>query len=278
MDAITKVPAPVNEPPRPYTAGSTERAALEPALKEIWETRTEITNWIDGEPVAGGGDLVEVVAPFEKSHVLGTFRAATADDVEKAIAAAKKAAPAWAALSIDDRAAILLKAADLLTGSWRAVTNAVTMLGQAKTIYQSEIDAVCELADFWRFNAHFARQIYAEQPAANSPGIWNRLDHRPLEGFVYAITPFNFTSIAANLATAPALMGNTVIWKPSPTQALSAEYTMRLLTAAGLPAGVINLVHGPGPEISDVALHRVLSFLQRPGEDEPVWSVPQVNA
>ncbi|GAB3272991.1 L-glutamate gamma-semialdehyde dehydrogenase [Kineosporia babensis] len=254
MDAITKVPAPVNEPPRPYTVGSPDRAALEPVLKEIWETRTEITNWIDGRPVAGGGDLVEVVAPFEKSHVLGTFRNATAEDTAAAIAAAKKAAPAWAALSIDDRAAILLKAADLLTGSWRAVTNAVTMLGQAKTIYQAEIDAVCELADFWRFNAHFARQIYAEQPAANSPGIWNRLDHRPLEGFVYAITPFNFTSIAANLATAPALMGNTVIWKPSPTQALSAEYTMRMLRAAGLPPGVINLVHGAGPEVSSVAL------------------------
>ncbi|GLY27575.1 L-glutamate gamma-semialdehyde dehydrogenase [Kineosporia sp. NBRC 101731] len=254
MDAITKVPAPVNEPPRSYTDGSAERAALEPALKEIWGTRLEITNWIDGQPVAGGGDSFDVVAPFDKSHVLGTFKAATADDTAAAIAAAKKAAPAWAALSIDDRAAVLLKAADLLTGSWRAVTNAATMLSQAKTIYQAEIDAVCELADFWRFNAHFARQIYAEQPAANSPGIWNRLDHRPLEGFVYAITPFNFTSIAANLATAPALMGNTVVWKPSPTQALSAEYTMRLLTAAGLPAGVINLVHGAGPEVSSVVL------------------------
>ncbi|GAA3615444.1 L-glutamate gamma-semialdehyde dehydrogenase [Kineosporia mesophila] len=254
MDAITQVPAPVNEPPRSYADGSAERAALEPALKEIWGTRLEITNWIDGRPVAGGGDPFDVVAPFDKSHVLGTFKAATADDTAAAIAAAKKAAPAWAALSIDDRAAVLLKAADLLTGSWRAVTNAATMLSQAKTIYQAEIDAVCELADFWRFNAHFARQIYAEQPAANSPGIWNRLDHRPLEGFVYAITPFNFTSIAANLATAPALMGNTVVWKPSPTQALSAEYTMRLLTAAGLPAGVINLVHGAGPEVSSVVL------------------------
>ncbi|GAB6901133.1 L-glutamate gamma-semialdehyde dehydrogenase [Kineosporia succinea] len=254
MDAITQVPAPVNEPPRPYSAGSADRAALEPALKEIWGNRAELHNWIDGRPVLGGGAVVEVVAPFEKSHVLGTFREATAEDTAAAIAAAKKAAPGWAALSIDDRAAVLLKAADLLTGSWRAVTNAATMLGQAKTIYQAEIDAVCELADFWRFNAHFARQIYAEQPAANSPGIWNRLDHRPLEGFVYAITPFNFTSIAANLATAPALMGNTVVWKPSPTQALSAEYTMKLLTAAGLPPGVINLVHGAGPEVSSVAL------------------------
>ncbi|MBT0767731.1 L-glutamate gamma-semialdehyde dehydrogenase [Kineosporia sp. J2-2] len=255
MDAITNVPAPVNEPPRPYTAGGADRAALEPALKEIWGTRAELTNWIGGEAVPGGGEPTDVVAPFEKSHVLGTFRAATADDTTRAIEAARQAAPAWAALSIDDRAAILLKAADLLTGSWRAVTNAATMLGQAKTIYQAEIDAVCELADFWRFNAHFARQIYAEQPAANSPGVWNRMDHRPLEGFVYAVTPFNFTSIAANLPTAPALMGNTVLWKPSPTQALSAEYTMRLLAAAGLPPGVINLVHGAGPEVSGVALN-----------------------
>lgn len=254
MDAITTVPTPVNEPPRPYTAGSPDRVALEPALKEIWSTHAELGNWIDGRPQVGGGAPVDVVAPFDKAHVLGTFRESTAADTARAIAAAKQAAPGWAALSIDDRAAVLLKAADLLTGGLRAQTNAATMLGQAKTIYQAEIDAVCELADFWRFNAAFARQIYAEQPAANSPGVWNRLDHRPLEGFVYAITPFNFTSIAANLPTAPALMGNTVIWKPSPTQALSAEYTMRLLTAAGLPPGVINLVHGPGPEISSVAL------------------------
>jgi len=254
MDAITNVPAPVNEPPRPYTADSSDRAALEPALKELWGSRAELTNWIDGAPVPGGGSATDVVAPFDKAHVLGTFTESTAADTARAITAAKRAAPGWAALSIDDRAAVLLKAADLLTGGWRAMTNAATMLGQAKTIYQAEIDAVCELADFWRFNAAFARQIYAEQPAANSPGVWNRLDHRPLEGFVYAVTPFNFTSIAANLPTAPALMGNTVIWKPSPTQALSAEYTMRLLTAAGLPPGVINLVHGPGPEISSVAL------------------------
>jgi 1-pyrroline-5-carboxylate dehydrogenase len=254
MDAITGVPAPVNEPVRNYAPGSTERSSLEGRLKELWDQSPQLPNWIDGEAVTGGGPTVDVVAPFEHAHVLGTFTAADQTNAAAAVAAAKQAAPAWQALSIDDRAAILLKAADLLTGSWRDTINAATMLGQAKTAYQAEIDAACELADFWRFNVQFARQIYAEQPPANSAGVWNRLDHRPLEGFVYAITPFNFTAIAANLPTAPALMGNTVVWKPSPTQALSADWTMRLLQAAGLPPGVINLVHGDGLAVSEVAL------------------------
>ncbi len=254
MDAMTRIPEPVNEPIHSYTPGSPERIALEGRLKELWDQSPQLPNWIDGEPVTGGGPQFKVVAPFEHAHVLGTFAAADTGDAVAAVAAAKRAAPGWQALSIDDRAAILLKAADLLTGTWRDTLNAATMLGQAKTVYQAEIDAVCELADFWRFNAHFAREIYAEQPHANSAGIWNRLDHRPLEGFVYAITPFNFTAIAANLPTAPALMGNTVVWKPSPTQALSADWTMRLLQAAGLPPGVINLVHGDGLAVSEVAL------------------------
>jgi 1-pyrroline-5-carboxylate dehydrogenase len=254
MDGVTKVPAPVNEAVREYTSGSPERASIEAQLKDQWNREAGLSNWIGGEPVDGGGAETRVVAPFEHAHVLGTFRAATADDTRAAIAAARAAAHPWAALSIDDRAAVLLKAADLLTGPWRDRLNAATMLGQAKTVYQAEIDAACELADFWRFNVTYAREIYAEQPRANAPGIWNRLDHRPLEGFVYAITPFNFTAIAGNLPTAPALMGNTVIWKPSPTQALAADLTMRLLIEAGLPAGVINLLHGPGPAISEVAL------------------------
>jgi 1-pyrroline-5-carboxylate dehydrogenase len=254
MDAVTRVPLPVNEPVRNYAPGSTERAGLEGRLKELWDQSPQLPNWIDGEAVTGGGPQVDVVAPFEHGHVLGTFSAADGANAAAAVAAAKRAAPAWRALSIDDRAAVLLKAADLLTGGWRDTINAATMLGQAKTAYQAEIDAACELADFWRFNAHFAREIYAEQPPANSAGVWNRLDHRPLEGFVYAITPFNFTAIAANLPTAPALMGNTVVWKPSPTQALAADRTMRLLQAAGLPPGVINLVHGDGLAVSEVAL------------------------
>ena len=254
MDAVTRVPAPVNETPRDYAPGSTERISLESRLKEMWSRPEELTNWIDGTPTAGHGTRSDVVAPFEHAHVLGFFTAADRSDAAAAIAAAKRAAPGWRALSIDDRAAILLKAADLLTGGWRDTLNAATMLGQAKTAYQAEIDAACELADFWRFNVQYAREIYAEQPRANSAGVWNRLDHRPLEGFVYAITPFNFTAIAGNLPTAPALMGNTVVWKPSPTQALSAEWTMRLLVAAGLPPGVINLVHGDGLAVSEVAL------------------------
>jgi 1-pyrroline-5-carboxylate dehydrogenase len=164
------------------------------------------------------------------------------------------AGPAWRSLSFDDRAAIFLKAAELLSGPWRWRLNAATMLGQSKTCYQAEIDSACELIDFWRINAHFARQILADQPPLNAKGVWNRTDHRPLEGFVYAITPFNFTAIAGNLPTAPALMGNTVVWKPSPTQNLAAQLTMELLEEAGLPPGVVNLVTGDGLEVSRVAL------------------------
>jgi len=254
MDAVTGVPAPANETPRNYAPGSAERSSLQARLKELWSQPEELTNWVDGAARPGSGPRVDVVAPFEHAHRLGGFSSSTTGDITAAVAAAKSAAPGWRALSIDDRAAVLLKAADLLTGSWRDTLNAATMLGQAKTAYQAEIDAACELADFWRFNVQYAREIYAQQPRANSPGVWNRLDHRPLEGFVYAITPFNFTAIAGNLPTAPALMGNTVVWKPSRTQALAAEWTMRLLVAAGLPPGVINLVQGSGVAVSEVAL------------------------
>jgi 1-pyrroline-5-carboxylate dehydrogenase len=179
---------------------------------------------------------------------------ATKAEAEAAVAAATAAAPAWRALSFDARAAILLKAADLLAGPWRARIVAATMLGQSKTCYQAEIDAACELIDFWRFNVHFASEILAEQPPANSKGIWNRIDYRPLEGFVYAITPFNFTAIAGNLPTAPALMGNTVVWKPSSSQQLAAQLTMELLEEAGMPPGVINMVTGHGVNVSPVVL------------------------
>jgi len=185
--------------------------------------------------------------------VLGQLGNATDVDVAAAIYAAKQAAPGWRALSFDDRAAVFLKAADLLAGPWRATLNAATVLGQSKSPYQAEIDAACELIDFWRYNVHFARKILSEQPES-APGAWNRMEYRPLEGFVLAITPFNFTSIAANLPTAPALLGNVVVWKPSPTQQLAAHYTMRLLEAAGLPPGVINLVTGDGHAVSRVAL------------------------
>jgi len=245
MDAVTNVPFPENEPIRTYAPGSPERASLEQKIKELAGERAELTMTVGGQQRHGGGEPVDVVQPHRHRHVLGTLRNATNDDVAAAIEAARQAAPAWRALSFDDRAAIFLKAADLLAGPWRQTVNAATVLGQSKSPFQAEIDAACELIDFWRYNVHYARRLLAEQPT-NAPGTWNRLEYRPLEGFVLAITPFNFTSIAANLPTAPALMGNVVVWKPSPTQQLSAHYLMRLLEAAGLPPGVINMVTGDG--------------------------------
>ncbi len=253
MDAVSQVPEPVNEPIRTYAPGSPERASLEGRLKELAASPVDLPMTVGGEQRAGGGSEIAVVQPHNRHSRLGTLREATGDDVAAAVAAAKEAAPGWRALSFDDRAAILLKAADLLAGPWRDTLNAATMLGQSKTCYQAEIDSACELIDFWRFNVAFGRQILSDQPIS-SPGVWNRLDHRPLEGFVLAITPFNFTAIAGNLPTAPALMGNTVVWKPSPTQQLAAHHTMRLLQAAGLPPGVINMVTGVGPAVSEVAL------------------------
>jgi 1-pyrroline-5-carboxylate dehydrogenase len=254
MDAVTTPPAPINEPNLTYAPGTPERAALELELARQRGIEVELTATIGGEKVVGGGAEHAVVEPHDHAHVLGRFRAATQDDAKAAVEAAKEAAPGWAAASFDDRAAVLLKAAELLAGPWRQRLNAATMLGQSKTAFQAEIDAACELIDFWRFNVHFARGILAEQPIANSRGLWNRSDHRPLEGFVYAITPFNFTAIAGNLPTAPALMGNTVIWKPSPTQQLAAHLTMELLEEAGLPPGVINLLPGDGIDVSAVTL------------------------
>ncbi|RBY89254.1 L-glutamate gamma-semialdehyde dehydrogenase [Blastococcus sp. TF02A-30] len=253
MDAITRVPAPRNEPVLTYAPGSPERAALETRLAELATAPLELTATIGGRQRMAGGERFDVVQPHRHAAVLGTSAHATHADAQEAIRCAKEAAPGWQALSFDDRAAVFLKAADLLAGPWRQTLNAATMLGQSKTAYQAEIDAACELIDFWRFNVHFARQILAEQPES-SPGVWNRVDHRPLEGFVYAITPFNFTAIAGNLPTAPALMGNTVLWKPAPTQQFAAHLLMRLLEEAGLPPGVINLLPGDGVAVSEVAL------------------------
>ncbi|BDZ58834.1 L-glutamate gamma-semialdehyde dehydrogenase [Barrientosiimonas endolithica] len=254
MDAVTQVPAPINEPVLDYAPGSPERAALEVALVEIGSEQVDLPHTIGGKQVMGGGKSIKVRQPHAHKLVLGTMKNATVSDAESAVEAAKQAAPAWRDLSFDDRASVLLKAADLLSGPWRQKLNAATMLGQSKTCFQAEIDSACELIDFWRFNVHFARQILAEQPPANARGVWNRTDHRPLEGFVYAVTPFNFTAIAGNLPTAPALMGNTVVWKPSPTQTRAAVLIMELLQAAGLPDGVINLVTGDGLNVSKVAL------------------------
>ena len=254
MDAISFPPAPVNEPNLTYAPGSPEREALITELASLEGEQHDLPAHIGGERVAGGGDEVAVVQPHDHQHVLGTFRGATQADAKAAVAAATDAAPGWRSMSFDDRCAIILKAADLLAGPWRQRINAATMLGQSKTAFQAEIDSACELIDFWRFNVHYAKQILTDQPIANTKGIWNRTDHRPLEGFVYAITPFNFTAIAGNLPTAPALMGNTVIWKPSPTQQLAASLTMQLLEEAGMPPGVINMLPGDGIEVSKVTL------------------------
>jgi 1-pyrroline-5-carboxylate dehydrogenase len=254
MDARSTVPQPINETVLDYRPGSPERAGLEVRLAELQGQRLDLTMTIGGTERLGRGARIAVRQPHAHRQVLGTMRGATRADAQDAVAAAKAAAPGWRDLSFDDRAAVFLKAAELLSGPWRATLNAATMLGQSKTAYQAEIDAACELIDFWRFNVHFAEQILREQPPANSKGIWNRTDHRPLEGFVYAVTPFNFTAIGGNLPTAPALMGNTVVWKPAPTQTFAAYWTMRLLEAAGLPPGVINLVTGDGIAVSDVLL------------------------
>ncbi|MBY6538080.1 L-glutamate gamma-semialdehyde dehydrogenase [Rhodococcus sp. BP-349] len=253
MDAVTAVPTPLNEPVHTYAPGSAERARLTHHLDRLAASPTEITQVIGGDHREATGPRENVVQPHRHASVIGSFANATHQDVRDAIDAATAAAPAWRSLPFDERAAVFLRAADLLAGPWRETIAAATMLGQSKSAYQAEIDAPCELIDFWRFNVSFARQIMAEQPVS-APGVWNRVEYRPLEGFVYAITPFNFTAIAGNLPTAPALMGNTVLWKPSPTQAVAAYLTMQLLEAAGLPPGVINLVLGDGPLVSEVAL------------------------
>ena len=274
MDAVTNVPVPANEPVKGYAPGSAERAGLEAKIKELGGERLALTMTVGGEQRQGGGAAIDVVEPHNHRHVLGTLNNATADDVRKAIEAAREAALDWRALSFDDRAAIFLRAAELLAGPWRSTINAATVLGQSKSPYQAEIDAACELIDFWRFNVYYARELLAQQPLS-SPGVWNRMEYRPLEGFVLAITPFNFTSIAGNLPTAPAIMGNTVVWKPSPTQQFAAHFTMRLLEEAGLPPGVINLVTGDGQAVSEVALtHRDLAgihFTGSTGTFQHLW-------
>jgi 1-pyrroline-5-carboxylate dehydrogenase len=253
MDALLTVPVPRNEPVRGYAPGSAERESLQQRLAAMVSDRVDLTMTIGGVRSMAGGPPIDVVQPHNRRHVLGVTGNATKADAAAAVAAAKQAAAGWRSLPYSERAAVFLRAAELLAGGWRDTLNAATILGQSKSVLQAEIDAACELIDFLRFNVHFGAQILAEQPES-SPGVWNRFDHRPLEGFVYAVTPFNFTAIAGNLPAAPALMGNTVVWKPAPTQQLSAHFTMRLFEAAGLPPGVINMVTGDGLAVSDVVL------------------------
>jgi len=265
MDAITNPPAPWNETVRTYAPGSVEATSLTAAIEEMAGQRHQLTMTIGGAARMARGERFEVRAPHWHEKVLGESGQATEQDVSDAVAAALAAAPAWRQLPFDDRAAVFLRAADLLSTSWRDRLNAATMLGQSKSVQQAEIDSACELADFLRFNVHFARQILEQQPKSSAQ-MWNRMDYRPLEGFVLAITPFNFTAIAGNLPSAPALMGNVVVWKPSPTQQLAAHYTMALFEAAGLPPGVINMVTGDGAAVSKVALpHRELAGIHFTG-------------
>ena len=244
-----RVPPPVNEPVKSYAPGSPERAALKDRLRSMSSERIDIPLIIGGKEVHTG-ELAESVMPHNHRHVLAQWHRASAASIDQAVAAAKEAAKDWANWAWEDRAAVFLKAAELLATTWRPTVNAATMLGQSKTAYQAEIDAACELIDFWRFNPSYAQSLYDEQPLSDRT-MWNQLDYRPLEGFVYAVTPFNFTSIAGNLPTAPALMGNTVIWKPASSAMLSAHYIMKLLEEAGLPPGVINFVSGDAALISD---------------------------
>ncbi|MCA9319950.1 MAG: L-glutamate gamma-semialdehyde dehydrogenase [Planctomycetes bacterium] len=250
--SIYRTPEPVNEPIKSYAPGSPERATLKKCLGAMQGDCVEIPMIIGGRRVTTG-KLAEIRPPHDHRSVVGRHHQGDASHVDQAIAAAAEASPAWRELPWEQRAAVFLKAADLLAGPWRDRLNASTMIGQSKNAFQAEIDAACEMIDFFRFNARFAQDVYAEQPIS-SAGCWNRLQQRALEGFVFAVTPFNFTSIGGNLPTSAALMGNTVVWKPASTSVLSAHYTMELLEAAGLPPGVINIVYGSGSKIGPAAI------------------------
>jgi 1-pyrroline-5-carboxylate dehydrogenase len=249
---IFRPPPAVNEAVKSYAPGLPEREELKRRLEEMEAERLDIPCVIGGEDVRTG-DTVPAVMPHRKEHVLADVHQGGPAEVERAIKASAEAWHDWSRTPWEERAAVFLRAAELLAGPWRQTLNAATMLNQSKTAHQAEIDAACELIDFWRFNVEFMTRIYSEQPVS-SPGVWNRLEYRPLEGFVFAVSPFNFSSIGGNLSTSPALMGGTVIWKPASTAALSAYYYMRLLQEAGLPNGVINLVYGRGSAIGDPVL------------------------
>lgn len=273
------VPIPVNEPVKEYRPGSPEREALKKALTEFRSQETDIPMYIGGEEVRTDRTL-RVAPPHDHQHTLGYFHEGDATHVEMAIQAALKAKSAWASLSWEHRASIFLKAADLIAGPYRARINAATMLGQSKNAYQAEIDSACELIDFLRFNVYYATDIYRQQPAS-SPGIWNRLEYRPLEGFVFALTPFNFTAIAGNLPTSAALMGNTVVWKPAYTQVLAAKVIMEVLLEAGLPDGVINLIYVDGPVAGEVIFNHPdfagIHFTGSTGVFQQIWGTIGAN-
>lgn len=252
LNSVINVPIPKNEPIKSYAPGTPERAELQKEIARQRATHIEIPLIIGGEELRSG-DLADCRMPHQHTHVLAKYHKAKKEHVAKAIDAAVKAQPAWAAMDWEHRAAIFLKAADLLAGPYRQIVNAATMNGQSKNPFQAEIDSACELIDFYRFNVHYARQIFTQQPES-SAGMWNYMEHRPLEGFILAVTPFNFTSIAGNLPTAPAIMGNVALWKPASSAVYSAYFLMKMLMEAGLPPGVINFVPGSGGEVGDPAV------------------------
>jgi len=249
---VRRVPQPVNEPNHTYAPGTPQRAELKARLKSMAAEKIDIPIIIGGREIRTGR-LEKSVMPHDHGHVLAEYHLAGPEHIQQAVAAAAAARREWAAWPWEDRAGVLLRAAELLASTWRPTINAATMLGQSKTAFQSEIDAASEMIDFWRFNAYFAQELYSEQPISG-PGVWNSMEYRNLEGFIYAVSPFNFTAIGGNLTTAPALLGNTVIWKPASTAMLSAYYTYKVLEAAGLPPGVINFVPGNSVEITNLLL------------------------
>lgn len=251
MNQIVKIPQAKNEPVKSYAPGDTETLNLKSKLQEMKNTPVDIPMYIGSKEIFTE-EKISMHPPHEINHTLGTFNKGNASHVEAAISAALEAKESWAKMPWESRAAIFLRAADLLAGPYRDRMNAATMLAQSKNAMQAEIDAACEMIDFFKFNVQYMSEIYAQQPPENSPGVWNQLEYRPLEGFVFALSPFNFTSIAANLCSAPAMMGNTVVWKPAETQIYSAQVIMELYKEAGLPDGVINLVYVDGPTTGDV--------------------------
>jgi 1-pyrroline-5-carboxylate dehydrogenase len=264
---IYRVPVAVNEPTKSYAPGSVERKELQAMLRQLRGREADIPMYIGGREVRGDAK-VRLAPPHDHKHTLGYFHKSDKSHVALAIEAALAAKESWAALGWEHRAAIFLKAAELIAGPYRAELNAATMLGQSKNVFQAEIDSACEIVDFLRFNVQYMAEIYAEQPLSG-PGVWNRLEWRPLEGFVYALTPFNFTAIAGNLPTSCAMMGNVVVWKPSNTAVYSADVLMRVFMQAGVPAGVINLIYPSGPDAAEVVFnHRDFAGIHFTGSTE----------
>ncbi|HYG14230.1 MAG TPA: L-glutamate gamma-semialdehyde dehydrogenase, partial [Bacteroidia bacterium] len=273
MNGFFKVPVAINEPVLNYAPGSREKAELKKALSDARNMQVDIPMYIDGKEVRTG-KTVELRPPHDTRHLLGVFHEGDASHVQQAIDAALAARENWANMPWEQRAAIFLKAADLIAGPYRAKLNAATMLGQSKNAYQAEIDSACEIIDFLRFNVQFMTEIYHDQPIS-SRGIWNRMEYRPLEGFIFALTPFNFTAIAGNLPTSPAMMGNVVVWKPANTQVYAANVLMEIFIKAGVPAGVINLIYADGPTVGDVVFNHHefagIHFTGSTGVFQSIW-------